>query len=49
MRAVLTKFPGTVKRIIPIELQRPRNKLSRQFIEYRERIIELLREEVPTI
>jgi NitT/TauT family transport system ATP-binding protein len=46
---VFTKRPGTVKRIIPIELQRPRNKLSRQFIEYRERIIELLREEVPTI
>ena len=46
---VLTKRPGTVKRVIPIELQRPRNKLSRQFIEYREMIIELLREEVPSI
>jgi len=47
--AVLTKRPGIVKKIIPIELERPRNKLSRQFIEYRELIIELLREEVPGI
>jgi NitT/TauT family transport system ATP-binding protein len=46
---VLTKRPGTVKRIIPIELQRPRNKLSRQFINYREMIIESLREEIPGI
>jgi NitT/TauT family transport system ATP-binding protein len=46
---VFTKRPGTVKKIIPIELQRPRNKLSRQFIEYRELVIELLREEVPGI
>lgn len=46
---VLTKRPGTVKRIIPIRLQRPRDKLSRGFINYREMIIELLREEVPGI
>lgn len=46
---VLTKRPGTVKRIMPIRLQRPRNKLGEQFIKYREMIIELLREEVPSI
>ncbi|MCS7114193.1 MAG: ABC transporter ATP-binding protein [Nitrososphaerota archaeon] len=46
---VLTKRPGTVKKIIPIELQRPRDKLSREFINYREMIIQLLREEVPEI
>lgn len=46
---VLTKRPGTVKRIIPIKLQRPRDKLSREFINYREMIIQLLREEVPEI
>ncbi|MEM1539332.1 MAG: ABC transporter ATP-binding protein [Candidatus Bathyarchaeia archaeon] len=46
---VLTKRPGTVKRIIPIKLQRPRDKLSREFVNYREMIIQLLREEVPEI
>ncbi|MEM2985393.1 MAG: ABC transporter ATP-binding protein [Candidatus Jordarchaeaceae archaeon] len=46
---VLTKRPGTVKKIIPIKLQRPRDKLSREFINYREMIIQLLREEVPEI
>lgn len=46
---VLTKRPGTVKSAIPIELERPRNKLSKQFIECREMIIELLREEVPSL
>lgn len=43
---VLTKRPGTVKSIIPVKLQRPRDKLSREFIHYREMIIQLLREEV---
>jgi len=46
---VLTKRPGTVKKVIPVKLQKPRNKLSRQFIKYRGKIIDLLREEVPNI
>lgn len=46
---VMTKRPGTVKRIIPINLERPREKLSRKFISYREMIIQMLREEVPEI
>lgn len=47
--AVLTKRPATVKKVIDVDLPKPRNKLSPEFIKYREEIIEMLREEVPEI
>jgi len=47
--AVLSRRPATIKQIIPVELEKPRNKLSEQFIKYREMIIGFLREEVPEI
>ncbi|HDI46912.1 MAG TPA: ABC transporter ATP-binding protein [Candidatus Methanomethylia archaeon] len=43
---VLTKRPAKVKAEIPIELPRPRKRLSPQFISVRERIIRMLKEEV---
>ena len=46
---VFTKRPATIKKVIPIELPEPRNKLSEQFVKYREMIIGLLREELPYI
>lgn len=46
---VFTKRPARIKKTIPIELSEPRNKLSEQFVKYREMIIGLLREEVPYI
>lgn len=46
---VLSKGPARIKEVIPIQLEKPRNKLSNQFIKYREKIIELIREEVPGI
>ncbi|RLG92717.1 MAG: nitrate ABC transporter ATP-binding protein [Candidatus Hecatellales archaeon] len=46
---VLTRRPAKVKKEIFIGLERPRNKLSSQFIRFREEIIGFLREEVPEI
>ncbi len=46
---VFTKRPARIKKIIPIELPEPRNKLNEQFVKYREMIIGLLREELPYI
>ncbi|RLF18307.1 MAG: nitrate ABC transporter ATP-binding protein [Thermoprotei archaeon] len=46
---MLTKRPARVKREIAIDLPRPRDKLSQPFVKYRERIIDMLREEVPEI
>lgn len=46
---VLTKRPATIKKEVPIKLERPRNKLDNQFIKLREEIIGFLREEVPEI
>jgi len=46
---ILSKRPAKVIKIIQINLKRPRNKLSPDFIKYREEIIDVLRTEVPEI
>lgn len=46
---VLTKRPGRIKKIIHVNLQRPRSRFSKEFIDYMKIITELLREEVPEI
>jgi NitT/TauT family transport system ATP-binding protein len=46
---VLTKRPTSIKKVISIDLERPRYELSEQFVKYREKILQLLREEVPQI
>jgi len=43
---VLTKRPARVKETVSIELQEPRNKLSKEFARYRELIIGFLKDEV---
>ncbi|MCP8323062.1 MAG: ABC transporter ATP-binding protein [Candidatus Methylarchaceae archaeon HK02M2] len=43
---VFSKRPIKLRKILPIELPEPRDKLSEQFIKYREMIISLLREEI---
>ena len=47
--AVLTKRPATLKSLMTIDLPYPRDRLSKPFISYRERIIDLLRQEIPSI
>ena len=44
---ILSKRPANVIRTISIDLKRPRNKLSLDFIKYREEIIDVLKSEVP--
>jgi ABC-type nitrate/sulfonate/bicarbonate transport system ATPase subunit len=39
---ILSKRPAQIIETINIELERPRNKLSPEFIKYREGIIDLL-------
>lgn len=39
---VMDAHPGRVKAIIPIELEYPRNRSSAPFVEYRNRILEML-------
>ncbi|KPV61807.1 MAG: Trehalose/maltose import ATP-binding protein MalK [Candidatus Bathyarchaeota archaeon BA2] len=46
---VLSKRPAKVARTILIDLKRPRNKLSSDFIKYREEIIDVLRTQIPEI
>ena len=43
---VLTSRPAKVKEIVNIELRRPRNRLSPDFIELRAKILSMLREEM---
>ncbi|MCS7139785.1 MAG: ABC transporter ATP-binding protein [Candidatus Nezhaarchaeota archaeon] len=43
---VLTFRPAKVKDVVKVDLPRPRNRLSREFIELRARILEMLREEI---
>lgn len=46
--AIMTARPGKIKEIIDVKLPRPRNfktKNSREFIEYREKIQDMIREE----
>jgi len=47
--AVLSKRPAKLKTLINIDLPYPRSRLAAPFISYRERIIDLLREEIPSI
>jgi len=47
--AVLSKRPSSLKSFIKIELPYPRDRLSKPFISYRERIIDILRQEIPSI
>jgi ABC-type nitrate/sulfonate/bicarbonate transport system ATPase subunit len=47
--AVLSKRPASLKNLINIDLSYPRDRLSKPFISYRERIIEILRQEIPSI
>ena len=47
--AVLSKRPAKLKTLIPVDLPYPRNRLTAPFISYRERIIGLLAEEIPSI
>ncbi|ENN95810.1 ABC transporter releated protein [Methanocaldococcus villosus KIN24-T80] len=43
---VLTARPGKIKDIIEIPLERPRDKTSVEFLEYKKKIFEILKEEV---
>jgi len=43
---VMTARPGRIKDIIPIDLERPRKRDSLEFIEYRKRIVNILKDEV---
>ena len=43
---VMTARPGRIKDIIPIDLPRPRKRDSLEFIEYRKRIVNILKDEV---
>ena len=44
---VLTSRPARIKRILKVGLPRPRDKLSKELVGLRKRVVELLREEVP--
>lgn len=46
---ILSKRPAKVIRTTRIDLERPRNKLSSDFIKYREDIIDVLKTEVPEL
>lgn len=46
---ILSKRPAKVIRTIQIDLNRPRNKLSSDFIKYREEIIDVLKTELPEL
>lgn len=46
---VLTKRPAKIKSLMAIDLPYPRSRLSAPFIAYREKIIGLISEEVPSI
>ncbi|WP_456472264.1 ABC transporter ATP-binding protein [Methanocaldococcus sp.] len=44
--AIMTARPGRIKDIIEIDLERPRDKNSVEFLEYRKKIVNILKEEV---
>jgi len=46
---ILSKRPAKVIKTLKIDLKRPRNKLSSDFMKYREEIIGVLRTEVPEL
>jgi ABC-type nitrate/sulfonate/bicarbonate transport system ATPase subunit len=39
---ILSANPGTVRRILEIDLERPRDSMSRPFLETRKEVLELL-------
>jgi NitT/TauT family transport system ATP-binding protein len=43
---VMTARPGKIKKIIPIELKRPRDRTSIEFLEYKKKIVNELKDEV---
>jgi len=47
--AVLSKRPAVLRTLINIDLLYPRSRLAAPFISYRERIIDILRQEIPSI
>lgn len=47
--AVLSKRPTSLKALIDVTLPYPRDRLSKSFISYREKIIDILRQEIPSI
>jgi len=47
--AILTKRPAKLKALINVDLPYPRSSLSTPFISYREKIIGLLADEIPSI
>jgi ABC-type nitrate/sulfonate/bicarbonate transport system ATPase subunit len=47
--AVLSKRPAVLRTLINIDLPYPRSRLTAPFISYRERIIDILRQEIPSI
>jgi NitT/TauT family transport system ATP-binding protein len=47
--AILTKRPASLKSLIMINLPYPRDRLSQPSISFREKIIDILRHEVPSI
>jgi NitT/TauT family transport system ATP-binding protein len=47
--AVLTKRPASLKSLIEINLPYPRDRLSPPSISFREKIIDILRQEIPSI
>ena len=42
----MTARPGKIKKIIPIELKRPRDRTSIEFLEYKKKIVNELKDEV---
>ncbi|WP_456419479.1 ABC transporter ATP-binding protein [Methanocaldococcus infernus] len=44
--AIMTARPGRIKEIVEIDLERPRDKNSVEFLKYRKKIVEILKEEV---
>ncbi|MDD1764527.1 MAG: ABC transporter ATP-binding protein [Candidatus Methanomethyliaceae archaeon] len=47
--AILSKRPAVLRTLISINLPYPRSRLTAPFISYRERIIDVLRQEIPSI
>ncbi len=46
---VLTKRPSSVKSLVKVDLEHPRNRLSPPFISYREKILKYLQEEITAL
>lgn len=42
-------YPGGIRKIVPIELERPRQIDSKEFVELRAELLKLLRKEVEKV